>query len=110
MALQCIVDKVFSRWRTGVDPISLYYPLYLSPGCPEVFVMAQYLSIFSPFFLPPGRTIQMHCFSFLVNEFHGEVLKLKRVQRHQMGAYLCIASNGVPPSVSKRIKLNVNCE
>jgi hypothetical protein len=27
-----------------------------------------------------------------------------------MGAYLCIASNGVPPSVSKRIMVNVHCE
>lgn len=27
-----------------------------------------------------------------------------------MGAYLCIASNGVPPSLSKRILLHVNCE
>lgn len=27
-----------------------------------------------------------------------------------MGAYLCIASNGVPPSVSKRIILDVECK
>lgn len=27
-----------------------------------------------------------------------------------MGAYLCIASNAVPPSVSKRIKLQVHCK
>lgn len=27
-----------------------------------------------------------------------------------MGAYLCIASNGVPPSVSKRIKVSVDCK
>ncbi|VVD02061.1 unnamed protein product [Leptidea sinapis] len=30
------------------------------------------------------------------------------VSRTQMGAYLCIASNDVPPSVSKRIMLSVN--
>ena len=52
----------------------------------------------------------MSYYSILVNQFRGEVLKLKRVQRHQMGAYLCIASNSVPPSVSKRIRLNVNCK
>ena len=45
-----------------------------------------------------------------MSDYHGEILKLKRVQRHQMGAYLCIASNTVPPSVSKRIRLNVNCK
>ncbi|KAJ4439328.1 hypothetical protein ANN_07450 [Periplaneta americana] len=28
-----------------------------------------------------------------------------RVNRLHMGAYLCIASNGVPPTVSKRIML-----
>lgn len=27
-----------------------------------------------------------------------------------MGAYLCIASNDVPPAVSKRIILNINCK
>nr|CAH0111447.1 unnamed protein product [Daphnia galeata] len=41
------------------------------------------------------------------NSFDGEVLGLARVSRLHIGAYLCIASNGVPPSVSKRIVLNV---
>jgi len=27
-----------------------------------------------------------------------------------MGAYLCIASNGVPPTISKRIQLIVHCK
>lgn len=27
-----------------------------------------------------------------------------------MGAYLCIAANGVPPSISKRIELRVQCK
>lgn len=27
-----------------------------------------------------------------------------------MGAYLCIASNDVPPAVSKRVSLSVHCE
>ncbi|XP_035726747.1 lachesin-like isoform X1 [Vespa mandarinia] len=38
----------------------------------------------------------------------GEHLVLSKVTRGEMGAYLCIASNGVPPSVSKRIMLHVN--
>ena len=45
-----------------------------------------------------------------VPRFRGEVLKMRKVKRGQMGAYLCIASNDVPPAVSKRIILNVNCE
>lgn len=43
------------------------------------------------------------------NAFDGEVLTLMRVSRLHIGAYLCIASNGIPPSVSKRIVLNVQC-
>eukprot|EP00090_Calanus_glacialis_P021781 TRINITY_DN33606_c0_g1_i1.p1 TRINITY_DN33606_c0_g1~~TRINITY_DN33606_c0_g1_i1.p1 ORF type:complete len:508 (-),score=75.59 TRINITY_DN33606_c0_g1_i1:774-2297(-) len=40
--------------------------------------------------------------------YQGEHLNIARVGRGQMGAYLCIASNDVPPAVSKRISLNVN--
>eukprot|EP00095_Tigriopus_kingsejongensis_P012321 maker-scaffold1540_size36711-snap-gene-0.4 protein:Tk12321 transcript:maker-scaffold1540_size36711-snap-gene-0.4-mRNA-1 annotation:"lachesin isoform x2" len=40
-------------------------------------------------------------------EVHGEVLDLIRISRTEMGAYLCIAQNGVPPSISKRIILTV---
>lgn len=39
----------------------------------------------------------------------GETLLLKKVSRLQMGSYLCIASNGIPPSVSKRAHLKVQC-
>ncbi|XP_046967253.1 lachesin-like isoform X2 [Vanessa cardui] len=37
----------------------------------------------------------------------GETLTITKVSRLHMGAYLCIASNGVPPSISKRIMLMV---
>jgi len=36
-----------------------------------------------------------------------ESLDLIRISRTEMGAYLCIAQNGIPPSISKRIILNV---
>ncbi|KAM8720423.1 hypothetical protein ACLKA7_006468 [Drosophila subpalustris] len=45
----------------------------------------------------------------LVSSFRGEVLKLTKISRNEMGSYLCIASNGVPPSVSKRIQLSIHC-
>lgn len=45
-----------------------------------------------------------------VTEWEGEVLEIARISRLDMSAYLCIASNGVPPSVSKRIKVSVDCE
>jgi len=41
------------------------------------------------------------------NMLQGEYLDLQDISREQMGAYLCIASNKIPPSVSKRITLIV---
>ncbi|KAG8040477.1 hypothetical protein G9C98_002473 [Cotesia typhae] len=38
----------------------------------------------------------------------GEILILTKVTRSEMGTYMCIASNGVPPSVSKQMMLHVN--
>ncbi|XP_028027456.1 limbic system-associated membrane protein-like [Bombyx mandarina] len=43
-----------------------------------------------------------------VENYVGSSLPLWRVDRRQMGAFLCIASNDVPPAVSKRITLLVN--
>ncbi|XP_046398484.1 lachesin-like isoform X2 [Ischnura elegans] len=40
--------------------------------------------------------------------FDGETLQLTNVQRTDMGAYLCIASNAVPPAVSKRFIVHVH--
>ncbi|XP_053616824.1 lachesin-like [Plodia interpunctella] len=40
--------------------------------------------------------------------YQGEVLKLSKISRSEMGTYLCIASNGVPPTVSKRIHISVH--
>ncbi|XP_046644104.1 lachesin-like isoform X2 [Daphnia pulicaria] len=37
----------------------------------------------------------------------GDSLTLNKIGRTESGAYLCIASNGVPPSVSKRIWVDV---
>ncbi|XP_057650864.1 lachesin [Diorhabda carinulata] len=42
-----------------------------------------------------------------VNVYEGDQLNLTRISRTEMGAYLCIATNGVPPSVSKRIIVDV---
>ena len=40
----------------------------------------------------------------------GPILKLWKVSRMDMGAYMCIARNGVPPAVSKRIELGIDCK
>jgi hypothetical protein len=44
-----------------------------------------------------------------VASVEGPLFNITRVNRLHMGAYLCIASNGVPPTVSKRIMLIVHC-
>ncbi|XP_076289986.1 lachesin [Lasioglossum baleicum] len=43
-----------------------------------------------------------------VMEWKGESLEITRISRLDMGVYLCIASNGVPPTVSKQIKVSVD--
>lgn len=45
-----------------------------------------------------------------VKTVEGDRLVLTNVQRTDMGGYLCIASNGIPPSVSKRFDVHVNCK
>jgi hypothetical protein len=45
-----------------------------------------------------------------VSSVEGSQVSLTRVTRGDSGAYLCIASNGVPSPVSKRIMLYVHCK
>ena len=40
----------------------------------------------------------------------GSQLEMAAVTRAEMGAYMCIARNGVPPATSKIFKLIVNCK
>ena len=47
---------------------------------------------------------------WIIDRHKGALLMMRKVQRSQMGAYRCIASNDVPPAVSKRVILNVNCK
>ncbi|CAG9803944.1 unnamed protein product [Chironomus riparius] len=46
--------------------------------------------------------------SLAVSEWENDTLEMTSVSRVDIGAYLCIASNGIPPSVSKRIKLSID--
>ena len=45
-----------------------------------------------------------------VEKVEGEEIQLHKVTRSEMGAYMCIATNGVPPAVGKTVQLNVNCK
>ena len=47
---------------------------------------------------------------FTVEIHYGAELELHQVSRSDSGVYLCMASNGVPPTVSKRVRLYVDCE
>ncbi|CAH0672728.1 unnamed protein product [Chilo suppressalis] len=58
--------------------------------------------------LPTSNFSDTHNHHFLDTSVSGAVLHLVKVSRLHMGAYLCIASNGVPPSVSKRVMLVVH--
>lgn len=56
------------------------------------------------------RLITFVAFVLAVASYEGEMLSLVKVTRSEMGAYLCIAANGVPPSVSKRMMVHIHCE
>ena len=45
-----------------------------------------------------------------VDRVNGNILHLHKIKRSQMGNYLCIATNGRPPAVSRMVKVNVNCK
>lgn len=53
--------------------------------------------------------LRLYFVSITATSVEGAVFNITRVNRLHMGAYLCIASNGVPPTVSKRIMLIVHC-
>lgn len=58
-----------------------------------------------------GREINLDRFGGRRNSVmtvEDEYLNMSQVSREDIGAYLCIAKNGVPPSVSQRILLQVN--
>ena len=46
----------------------------------------------------------------LAEEVSGAEIQLHKVTRSEMGSYMCIATNGVPPAVGKTVQLNVNCK
>lgn len=64
---------------------------------------------------PPPPQWRWCCYSVTpdnpaVNVVDGEMLFITKVSRLHMAAYLCVASNGVPPSISKRVQLRVQCK
>lgn len=60
----------------------------------------------------PVKLLICGMFVFIsVSEWDGDFLEISKISRLDMGAYLCIASNGVGGvAVSKRIKVSVDCK
>ena len=59
------------------------------------------------FHLFPSDCITLY---ILEREYIGPIITMKSVSKEDIGAYLCIAQNGVPPAVSRRIILQVKCK
>jgi len=57
-----------------------------------------------------GIMLYLYYCVFTVNVIDGEKLMIRKISRLHMGSYLCVASNGVPPTRSKRINVTVHCE
>ena len=53
---------------------------------------------------------QSDCCCSSESRVDGPVLELHKIRKEEAGSYLCIASNDVPPTVSKRIYLHVQCK
>ena len=49
-------------------------------------------------------------FSVLVSAVESSRLHLTKISRLQMGEYLCVATNGVNPSTSKKYRTKVQCK
>ena len=45
-----------------------------------------------------------------MSRVEGPVLELSKVRKSEAGSYLCIASNGHPPTVSRRVQVDVKCK
>eukprot|EP00095_Tigriopus_kingsejongensis_P001830 maker-scaffold10_size831480-snap-gene-4.14 protein:Tk01830 transcript:maker-scaffold10_size831480-snap-gene-4.14-mRNA-1 annotation:"neurotrimin-like isoform x3" len=54
-----------------------------------------------------GMRVLLNCRA-RVDVHHGSDLELRQVSRFDSGEYLCLANNGIPPMVSKRVRLYVD--
>ena len=54
--------------------------------------------------------MRLTTFITVEDSIEGNSLTLSKLTRADGGAYLCIAQNGVPSPVSKRIMVHVHCK
>ena len=72
--------------------------------------MSQVILILSWTKWPEKSFVRAQLLSFFYIVMEGSFLRFQSVVKEDMGAFLCIASNGIPPLRSKRFTLNVLCE
>ncbi|XP_031787815.1 neurotrimin isoform X1 [Nasonia vitripennis] len=98
--LQVVVPPSFVTKETSTDMVvreaSNVTLTCKATGYPEPYVMWQ---------REDSKNINYNGES--VDVVNGEVLHITKISRLHMGAYLCIAANGVPPRVSTRVVLKV---
>lgn len=98
MRCQLVVKMVRKIFHDGDDYRHLDFPR-------QAYLTALFFS-----FLPFSSLSVEHYETTSVNVVDGEILSITKVSRLHMAAYLCVASNGVPPSISKRVQLKVQCK
>lgn len=86
-----------------------YISLLFEHSVPVVYTIKKMSLDFLIFFFSSFCILLIYMY-FIALTVEGELLWLTKITRSEMGIYLCIASNQVPPSVSKRIKLQIHCK
>lgn len=80
-------------------------------GEDEKFIFELYFGFFFLLLSSVLKNFKIFCFFVeVVKHVDGERLIMHQVSRMDMGGYYCIASNGIPPTVSKRFDVQINCK
>lgn len=57
--------------------------------------------------------INYYCFmfdTFLASSMSGHTLNITHINREHMGAYRCMADNGIPPQANQTFHVEVHCK
>lgn len=57
-----------------------------------------------------NNKLKFCCCFFLVLSVSGHTLNIHKISRQHMGAYMCIADNGIPPAANQTFVLEVQCK
>lgn len=110
--LQYKLDKNFPPppSRFSINGAELEFQINLFRAAASLYFLGRFFRLEPSHCLARVEFSRDRLFVVSVDTYNGSMMHFWRLDRRQMGAFLCIASNDVPPAVSKRIILNVNCE